>query len=69
MPLKVMGKGISRSQTEGDCLGLGETPRADHVAESPFCPSIYLQAPVPAVMMMELMIMSSLLRPLKTVSR
>jgi hypothetical protein len=39
---KAMGKKVSMSQQEGDCRGLGRTPRGSHAAESPLCPSICL---------------------------
>jgi hypothetical protein len=39
--LKVMGKRVSISHTQGVRLGLGETPRGNHAVESPFRPSVY----------------------------
>ena len=42
--LKVMSKSVSMSQTQTTCIRLGETPRVNHVAESPFCLPVYLLA-------------------------
>ena len=37
---KKMGKMVSMFQTQASCSRLGETRHGNHVAESPFCPSI-----------------------------